>query len=213
MTAKFNLQGSERKPLVKVIEELTGRKGKYCMSGAMQYAFSFGDGLELYRDGTLKSDGDISDLLAQLAERGFTATVEQDEAEAYAEREMRRLKVENQNVTDYSNRGQYGGDDTPAFEELQMTEGEELGLGKERREDFQGENGMRADDCPETFTYQAELSDPDCPDRMEVFTAENDVEAFKWAKESNGLARLFYSNLGNWTRIMTSCAGWTSPKW
>ena len=182
MTAKFNLQGSERKPLVKAIEELTGRKGKYCMSGEMQYAFSFGDGLELYRDGTLKSDGDISDLLAQLAERGFTATVEQDEAETYAEREMRRLKVESENVPDYSNRGQYGGDDTPAFEELQMTEGEELGLGKERREDFQGENGMRADDCPETFTYQAELSDPDCPDRMEVFTAENDVEAFKWAK-------------------------------
>lgn len=27
-----------------------------------------------------------------------------------------------------------------------MTEREELGLGKERRENFQGENGMRADD-------------------------------------------------------------------
>ena len=41
-------------------------------------------------------------------------------------------------------------DEIPNFEELQMTEGEELGLGKQRREDFQGENGMRADDCPET---------------------------------------------------------------
>ena len=153
MTAKFNLQGSERKPLVKAIEELTGRKAKYCMSGAMQYAFNFGDGLELHRDGTLKSAGYISDLLAQLAERDFTATVEQDKAEAYAESEMRRLKLESENVPDYSNQGQYGGDDIPAFEELQLTECEELGIGQERREDLQDENGMRADDCPETFTY------------------------------------------------------------
>ena len=40
--------------------------------------------------------------------------------------------------------------EVPAFDELRMSEGEELGLGKQRREDFQGENGMRADDCPET---------------------------------------------------------------
>ena len=43
----------------------------------------------------------------------------------------------------------------PAFEELRMTEGEELGLGKSRREDFQGENGMRADDCPEMEEREA----------------------------------------------------------
>ena len=41
-------------------------------------------------------------------------------------------------------------EEVPTFEELQMSEGEELGLGKRRREDFRGENGMRADDCPET---------------------------------------------------------------
>ena len=40
-------------------------------------------------------------------------------------------------------------DEIPAFEELQMSEGEELGLGKQPREDVQGENGMRADDCPD----------------------------------------------------------------
>jgi len=149
MKAKFNLHSSERKPLVKAIEELTDRKGRYCMSGSMKYAFDFGDGLELHRDGTFKSDSNINALLTQLAERGFTATVEQDEAEVYAEREMRRLKLESENVPDYSNRSQYGGDEG----------------------------------CPMAFTYQAELSDPDCPDRMEVFAAENDVEAFKWAKE------------------------------
>ena len=46
-------------------------------------------------------------------------------------------------------------EEIPAFEELQMTEGEELGLGKQRHEDFQGENGMRADDCPETLEKAA----------------------------------------------------------
>lgn len=146
MTATFDLQGSERKPLVKAIEELTGRKGKYCMSGAMQYAFDFGGGLELHRDGTLK--GGTSELLAQLADKGFTA--EADEAEAYAEHEMRRIKLEAENIPDYSNRGQYGGDEIPADGEGGMTEEEELGLGRTRQENFQGENGMQADDVPGT---------------------------------------------------------------
>ena len=144
MTTKFNLQGSERKPLVKAIEDLTGRKGKYCMSGAMQYAFDFGGGLELHRDGTLK--GGTSELLAQLADKGFTP--ETDEAEAYAEHEMRRMKLEAENIPDYSNRGQYGGDNIPADWEDGMTEKEELGLGRTRREDSQGENGMQAGDAP-----------------------------------------------------------------
>ena len=51
-------------------------------------------------------------------------------------------------------------DEIPNFEELQMTEGEELGLGKKRREDFQGENGMRADDCPEA--EESEAAYPAC---------------------------------------------------
>ena len=46
-------------------------------------------------------------------------------------------------------------DGITAFEELRMTEGEELGLGKKPREDFQGENGMRADDCPEMEESEA----------------------------------------------------------
>ena len=146
MTATFNLQGSERKPLVKAIEDLTGRKGKYCMGGAMQYAFDFGGGLELHRDGTLK--GGTSELLALLADKGFTP--ETDEAEAYAEHEMRRIKLEAENIPDYSNRGQYGDDDIPDNWEDGMTEEEELGLGRTRQENFQGENGMQADDVPGT---------------------------------------------------------------
>lgn len=38
---------------------------------------------------------------------------------------------------------------TPTFEDLRMDGREELGLGRTRREDFQGENGMQASDVPE----------------------------------------------------------------
>jgi hypothetical protein len=147
MKITFNgCQGTERKPLVKAIEELIGRKGKYCMNGEMKYAYDFGDGLALHRDGTLIDEGNIFGLLTGLAERGFTGEVEKETADG-------------------------------------MTLEEELGLGETRREDFQGENGMSANDIPETFTYQAELSDSDCPDRMEVFTAENDEDAVRQARE------------------------------
>ncbi|MCL2509174.1 MAG: hypothetical protein FWF05_08370, partial [Oscillospiraceae bacterium] len=36
---------------------------------------------------------------------------------------------------------------------------------------------------PESRTYQAELSDPGCPDRMEVFGAEDDADALRQAYE------------------------------
>ncbi|MCL1877760.1 MAG: hypothetical protein FWF80_02780, partial [Defluviitaleaceae bacterium] len=56
-----------------------------------------------------------------------------------------------------------------------------LGLGRQRREDPQGENGMSTDDVPEDYTYQAELSDPDYPDRMEIFSATDDEDAIRQA--------------------------------
>ena len=64
-----------------------------------------------------------------------------------------------------------------------MTESEELGLGRTRRENFQGENGMQPDDCPETSIYRAELSDPNYPDRMEIFSAGSDLEAYHLAMD------------------------------
>lgn len=36
---------------------------------------------------------------------------------------------------------------------------------------------------PETQTYRAELSDPDCPDRMEIFGADDDKNAIRQAQE------------------------------
>ncbi|GHU82161.1 hypothetical protein FACS1894196_0010 [Clostridia bacterium] len=81
MKITFNgYQGTERKPLVKAIEELTGRKGKYCMNGDMKYAYDFGGGLALHRDGTLIDEGNIFGLLTGLAERGFVGTAEEEPA-------------------------------------------------------------------------------------------------------------------------------------
>lgn len=197
MRINYNVTGPKRKALVAAISQELNAPTNYL--GAPTFAYQVG-GYHIDKSGVITGpdnpalEADLQGLHGFEAvereydepdtyesEMGATPSSEviRYEAEVYAEREMRRLKLEGENVPDW----QYGGDDTPAFEELQMTEDEELGLGKERREDFHGENGMRADDCPETFTYQAELSDPDCPDRMEVFTAENDVEALKWAKE------------------------------
>jgi hypothetical protein len=68
-------QGTVRKPLVKAIEEIANRKGKYRMNGEMKYAYDFGEGLELHRDGTLKSETDITDLLAQLKLKGFVGEI------------------------------------------------------------------------------------------------------------------------------------------
>lgn len=35
----------------------------------------------------------------------------------------------------------------------------------------------------ERYTYKAELSDPDCPDRMEIFGADDDADAIRQARE------------------------------
>jgi hypothetical protein len=128
------------------------------MGGEMRYAYDFGDGLELHFDGTLKTGSDINELLEQLNQKGFVATIEADDEEPTTTEEAL------------------------ASEDLELTENEELGLGKERRDPI-GEDGMQESDVPESYTYQAELSDPDCPDRMEVFTAEHDEDAIRQARE------------------------------
>lgn len=49
---------------------------------------------------------------------------------------------------------------------------------------FIGEVADRGDEEEiESRTYQAELSDPDCPDRMEVFGADDDEDALRQAYE------------------------------
>jgi hypothetical protein len=181
MRIYYHLTGSKRKPLVAAISQELQEPVAYL--GAPTFAFQVGD-YHIDRHGTVtgKDNLDLEDALYRqgfssdereydepdteesgLGGLGATPSVEelQNDAQAWAERQMRRLKLENENVPDFSNSGPYGGDAIPDFEDLQMTEAEELGLGKRRREHWQGENGMQADDCipsePETLTIELPL--------------------------------------------------------
>lgn len=189
MRINYNVTGSKRRSLVDAISQELNAPTHYF--GAPTFAYEVG-GYHINKSGTvtgpdnLELEADLQGLHGfEAVEReydepdtyenglgGMGATPSMEDVRAEAQREMRRLKLESENIPDYSHRGQYGGDELPAFEELQMTEGEELGLGKQRREDFQGENGMRADDCSEAFTYQAELSDPNCNGLYDTFAIE-----------------------------------------
>lgn len=173
MRIHYNVTGAERKSLAGAVSQELNAPAKYL--GAPTFAYEVG-GYRIDKNGTVEGADnlDLEDALhqkgfdAQLREydepdtydsgldgMGTTPSIEEldDGAAAWAEREMRRLHLENENVPDYSNRGQYGGDDIPdsdipTYEELNMTEGEELGLGKQRR-DYWGEDGMQASDVPE----------------------------------------------------------------
>ncbi len=167
MKLSYKVTGSQRKSLAGAISAALNAPTKYL--GAPTFAYEVG-GYHIDKTGTLTGKDNL-DLENTLHLAGFDAdsdTREYDEPdtyesglggmgalpspeelESYAEREMRRMELENQNVPDYSNRGQYGGDEIPEDWEDGMTEEEELGLGRQRRESFQGENGMRADDVPE----------------------------------------------------------------
>lgn len=59
----------------------------------------------------------------------------------------------------------------PEYEDLNLTEREELGLGRERREDWQGENGMQPSDVPEPdrLTIEVPLKGF-TPERLENLT-------------------------------------------
>ena len=189
MKLHYNVTGPKRRSLVAAISQELNAPTHYL--GAPTFAYEVG-GYHIDQTGTVTGPDNL-DLEADLqglhdfeaVEReydepdtyenglgGMGATPSMEDVRAEAQREMRRLKLEDANIPDYSHKGQYGGDGLPAFEELQMTEGEELGLGKQPREDFQGENGMRADDCPEAFTCQAQLSDPNCNRLYDTFTIE-----------------------------------------
>lgn len=133
MRINYNVTGQKRKSLVAAISQELNAPVNYL--GAPTFAYEVG-GYHIDKNGVITGPDNL-DLEADLQGLHDFKAVEQDYDE------------------------ERGIGSTSSFEELQMTEGEELGCGKERREDFHGENGMRVDDCPETITYQAELSEPD----------------------------------------------------
>ena len=157
MKISYNVTGSERKSLVAAISQELNAPTKYL--GAPTFAYDVG-GYHIDKNGTVTGK-DNHELVADLCGlHSFNAVSEE-----------------------YDSPTPEIANEESAFEDLNLTEREELGLGKEHREDFQGENGMRSDDVPEAFTYQAELSDPEYPDCMEVFSAESDEDALRQAYE------------------------------
>jgi len=170
MRINYNVTGPKRKALVAAISKELNAPTNYL--GAPTFAYEVGgyhidktgvltgpDNLDLEADlqglhgfEAVERDYDEPDTYENgLGGMGATPSIEEvsNEAEVWAEREMRRLILDSANVPDYSNRGPYGGDSIPAFEDLQMDGREELGLGRTRRENWQGENGMQASDVPE----------------------------------------------------------------
>jgi hypothetical protein len=107
MKISYNKTGKERKALVAALVEATDAEVKYL--GAPTFAYEVG-GYTIDKEGTLTGRANKK-LVAALAARGFTDAG--DEAEAHAEREMRRMRLEAENVPDHSNSGPYGGDDIP----------------------------------------------------------------------------------------------------
>jgi hypothetical protein len=75
-----------------------------------------------------------------------------------------------------------------------MTEKEELGLDVPA-ENFQGENGMRADDAPKYFTYQAELSD---------LTGQ-----IEWRFSPQAATRTRYGRHGNFAQVRLFCSSFS----
>lgn len=155
MKINYELKGTERKALVAAISQELNAPTKYL--GAPTFAYEVGS-YHIDKNGTVTGE-DNHELVADLCGlHSFKAVDEEYDTP----------------TTETS-----GG---PAFDDLELTGNEELGLGRERCDPI-GENGMQASEVPESYTYQAELSDPDCPDRMEVFTAEDDENAVRQARE------------------------------
>jgi len=121
MKINYNVTGSERKSLVAAITQELNTPSKYL--GAPTFAYEVG-GYHIDKNGTLTGEEDNPGLVADLCGlHSFTAVSEEyDEPTETTE--------------------------TPAFENLHMTEREELGLGQERRDPI-GENGMQAGDVPD----------------------------------------------------------------
>lgn len=129
MELKYNVTGSERKSLVGAISIALNSPTKYL--GAPTFAYEVGE-YHIDKVGTLTGSDNL-DLEDALHQQGFDAdgdTRHNDEPDTYES-------------------GLDGMGAIPAFEDLRMDGREELGLGRTRREDFQGENGMQASDVPE----------------------------------------------------------------
>ena len=161
MKLKYDVSGSERKSLVGAISTVLGAPTKYL--GAPTFAYEIG-GYRIDKTGTLTGPDNL-DLEDSLHQAGFDAdgdSREYDEADTYESGLGGMDALDEIPDIDQHHPGQYAKpeapiteamlrqlDEVPAFEDLQLDSSEEMGLGRTRRENFQGENGMQASDAPE----------------------------------------------------------------
>ncbi len=161
MKLNYNVTGQERKSLVGAISTSLNAPTKYL--GAPTFAYEVG-GYHIDKVGTL-TGADNLDLEDALHQAGFGAdgeTREYDEPDTYESGLGGMGALDEFPDIDQHHPGRYAKPDVPitetmqkqideaiAFEDLRMDGREELGLGCTRRENFQGENGMQANDVPE----------------------------------------------------------------
>jgi len=197
MTQKFN--PITRKALVKALAEILETKSTYL--GAPTMAYSCGD-YHIAKDGTLTGP-ELFGLLTALHERGFdpeateaeTAPAKPDKTGLPRLYTLNTPRGEIHITEEFATRDEaaaegygeafstalgtiyaYGDDHIFALvTEHKAGDWDTTTMGRDFREAAPAE--------PEYRTYQAELSDPECPDRMEVFSAENDEDAVRQARE------------------------------
>lgn len=155
----YNVTGSERKKLVGATSTALNAPTKYL--GAPTFVYEVG-GYHIDKMGTLTGPDNL-DLEDALHQAGFDAegeSREYDEPDTYESGLGGMGALEEFPDIDQHHPGQYADLKTPFTPDMQkqideyflslpLTEEEELGLGRTRRESFQGENGMRPDDVPD----------------------------------------------------------------
>lgn len=110
----------DKKAVIKGLESRFECKAKYLGTPSFAYELETEKGIiRVERDGQIRTEtGEIINAESILTDQLETTK----ESELWAERKLRHMELESANIPDYSNRGQYGGDDIADFDDLQMTE-------------------------------------------------------------------------------------------
>ncbi len=177
MKIAYNITGTERKALVGAISQELNAPVKYL--GMPTAAYEVGDpsragSYHIDKTGTVTGP-DNRDLVADLCGmHDFKAVSEEyDESPDIDQHHPGRYADANVPPTEARLRqAEAWMEGQPEYEDLALTEREELGLGRVRREDWQGENGMQPSDVPEFKV----------PDRL---TIEMPLEGFTPEKLDN----------------------------
>ena len=152
MRIRYNVTGAERKSLVAAISQELNAPVKYL--GMPTAAYEVGNpagGYHIDKTGTVTGP-DNRDLVADLCGlHDFKAVSEEyDESPDIDQHHPGRYADPSVPPTESMLRhAEAWMEGHPEYEDLKLTEREELGLGRERCEDGQGENGMQPSDVPE----------------------------------------------------------------